>query len=142
MAALPGRARRFAARLRGEHVPTFNDLVDPPAWKQVAAEHRTDLAVTMALLKSRPAIDGELNGQKLASLAEFVGEERFDEICEVDCSVFDFADEVGGLPNPLELIEQGEKLIDAAEMNPDLAMLAETGAAILQCEQTRDVSGD
>ena len=134
-AGLPKRALRFAARLNGEHELSFADLVNPPAWKETAKTNRNDLAVTMALLKARPAIDSELNGQKLANLADFVGEDRFDCVCEADISIFEWGAHDAQLPNPMELLEEGEALIVEAENRPEIGALAAIAVQVLRQEQ-------
>ncbi|MEL6878270.1 MAG: hypothetical protein AAGL68_09260 [Pseudomonadota bacterium] len=137
---LPARARRFAARLRGDHVPGFGELVDPPAWSEVAKEQRTDLAAVMALLRFRPALNAELNGQKLASLAQFIGEDRFDQVCEISLDEIGVQDACEALPTPFELVEQGERLIEQAERRPEIAHLAQAAASILAQPTTQEVA--
>ncbi len=138
--ALPARAQRFAARLRGECVPSFAELVDPPAWSHAAQDQHNDLAAVLALLNSRSVVDAELNGQRLATLAQFVGEERFDRVCEMNIQELHLPHPPESLPTPFELIEQGEVLIEEATRRPEVAHLAEMAAEIIASEQPSEAS--
>ncbi len=136
---LPARAQRFAARLRGESLPTFSDLVDPPDWSVAEQERHSELVVTIGLLHARPAIDAELNGARLAALAAFVGEDRFDAICDADTDQLRAEFLTDDLPTPVELVEQGEALVERIQRHREFAPLAELAAEVLAQANTPEM---
>ncbi len=108
------RAQRLSLRLAGETPPEFSALAEIPEWT-LANIDRDHLALACALICNRPLIDREISGQKLASLAEMVGPELFDQICDVELPASLTVDSsTGGLPPPHVLTDQGRALLDKA----------------------------
>ncbi len=136
---LPARAQRFAARLRGESLPTFSDWANPPNWSVAEQERHSELVTIVGLLHARPAIDAELNGGKLAALATFVGEDLFDAVCDADISQLRAEFLTDDLPTPVELVEQGEALVEKAQRHREFAPLAEQAAEILAHAQSPEM---
>ncbi len=136
---LPARAQRFAARLRGESLPTFNDLASPPDWSVAEQERHSELVTIVGLLHARPAIDAELNGGRLGALAAFVGEDLFDVVCDADIGQLRAEFLTDDLPTPVELLEQGEELVERARRHREFAPLAELAAEILAHAQTPEM---
>lgn len=119
----------------GAASPSFADVANPPAWARSEGDDRAQLAKTIALLASRAAIDSELNGARLAALAEAVGEDSFDQICEADVLDVTIADIPAALPRPEELERLGSDMLAAANDRPALAQLAAIAQTI--CAGTR-----
>lgn len=133
MAEVSARAQRFAIRLGGGHVPGFAEVANPPVWASSEGNDRAQLAKVVALLASRSAIDTELNGARLAALADAVGEACFDSICEANVLDLTIGDYPSALPRPGDLERQGAALLATASERPVLAGLAALAAEI--CRQ-------
>ena len=130
MADLSDRAKRFGRHLRGEYVPGFADLADPPGWTRLDDDERSELAALMALLVARPAIDAELGGARLGELAAAVGEDRFDRVCDAEMDGICLSVLPVALPRAEDLERRGSELLDAARQRPDLARVAVMADAI------------
>ena len=138
---LPGgrlatRADRFAARLAGETLPDLVDLQRPPEWQALRGNDRARLGMMMAGLHCRPLIDAELNGVRLAALADMFGEDEFDAICGVDVTSLPQLPEARqGEFAPLlsdreAMASLGRDLLETAERQPVFGQLAYVAALI------------
>ncbi len=107
-----GRGMRFARRLSGEAAPSFADLAKLPGWFSAAPEDRRRLAALVALLRHRAAIDAELSGPRLAMIADAVGEDLLDAVCEGEPPAE--LPEAAPLPPPERLLPEGVALLEAA----------------------------
>lgn len=130
------RALRFGRRIAGEKLARFSDLkrqADDAGTEDIDAGEVSDI---MALLHCRPAIDRELNGQRLAPLVSLITEERFDLICTADLP--DLTDEpsASALPLPGEVRDHGEALLVRAGSQPELARLAQMAREIAHATPT------
>ena len=130
------RSERFGRRLRGDHVPSFAELADPPRWIICGDEEQGQIACVLALLVARPDIDGELNGQRLSELATAVGEDRFDLVCEADVAALHLADRPQSLPAARDLDRRGRALLAAAPGKAALSQLATLAHEI--CSTTKE----
>lgn len=128
--AVSPRALRFGRRLAGEVLPSFGDLKRQSCMDAPAEVPRDELAPLVALLHSRPAIDAELNGQRLSPLAQLVGEERFDLICDsqLPTRLYDCGGSALPLPNVVQ--SDGEALLIESTRSPELAQLVELAGHI------------
>lgn len=131
---ISARALRFSRRLKGEALPDFADLQRKDRVDHLANARRDDVAPLVALLDARKAIDAELNGNRLGAIADMVGEERFDRICDVQIpsSIYELG--AATLPQPGSLMRRGETLMECRERSEDTAHLVEIAAAI--CAET------
>ncbi len=85
----------------------------------------------LALLDAKPALDTELCGRKLGALADVVGEELFDRICDMDLADCAPSASERHLPQPGLLRPEGETLLAATGSDPRLAKLAEIAIALI-----------
>lgn len=125
------RAQRFALRLEGRDVPSFDLIAAPPAWRVAESAERAELTMVAALLHARPAIDRELHGPALARLAAAVGEARFDAVCAADTDGLPQAAGGEALPQPGDLAQRGGALLQRAVAEPAYAALASVAAELL-----------
>lgn len=97
-----------------------------------AAENGERLALTLALLAARPALDRELSGARLQALATLVGDDLLDAVREADLDAFapDIFDPV--LPPPTALAHSGERLLAKASASQEIAALAELAVALVR----------
>lgn len=131
-AAASPRAERFAQRMRGERDLSFEERMRQLTATRHADENGECLALTLALLAARPALDRELSGARLQALATLVGDDLLDAVREAD--VVAFAPEVFEqvLPHPTVLAERGEQLLAKVSASRDLAALAELAVALVR----------
>jgi hypothetical protein len=92
--------------------PSFASVAALPDW--VLADHadREAIARVAALLYHRDAVDAEIDGTRLAALAQCVGENMFDVLC--DCEPPAAKAEERQLPRPDGLSAIGHGLITAS----------------------------
>ncbi len=121
---------RFAQRLKGEPEPTFADLQRTRQIDRLVGPRRAEIAALVALLDARPALDIELNGTRLGPLAQIVGEERFDLVCDAEIEAGAYARGSSNLPQPHTLSQRGENLLRSHQRAVDIAHLAKLAAAI------------
>ncbi len=107
------RGRRFAARVRGEALPVFDDLVAMPVWGALADADRDRVARAAALIEARPAIDRAIDGVRLAALVEAVTEDVFDAVCALPLDN-DIASSSQLLPRPDRLDARGREILARA----------------------------
>lgn len=109
----PGRAARFARRMRGEAVPGFDALARVPLWRLHPAGELPRIALAAGLLHYRARIDAELSGARLKPLAAACGEALFDRACAAPAPPPEqlAAGDVG-LPDPEELLVAGRRLLE------------------------------
>lgn len=131
-AAASPRAERFARRLRGERDLSFEERMRQLTATRHADENGERLALTLALLAARPALDRELSGARLQALATLVGDDLLDAVREADLDAFapDIFDPV--LPPPTALAHSGERLLAKASTSRAIAALAELAVALVR----------
>lgn len=105
-----GRGARFARRRANQPGPVYSDLAKMPDWLEGAEAGRHRLAALAGLLHYRRAIDAELSGPKLATIAAALGEDLLDAACDAD---FD-QDGPTTLPPPERILAEGRDLLEAA----------------------------
>jgi hypothetical protein len=98
------RGTRFANRLAGAEGPTLADLAAVPRWLMLAEDQQARVAMAAGLLRHKSAIQNELSGQKLAALADVVGEDLLDAVSALP-TVVDSAPNM--LPRPEDLVAKG-----------------------------------
>ncbi|MEM7689431.1 MAG: hypothetical protein AAF291_10455 [Pseudomonadota bacterium] len=126
------RAMRFGRRLAGEREPTFADLVRQRKTAQAADKDGERLAMVLALLHAKPALDRALDGARLARLADAIGEDALDAVRNLDTAVLPQEALVATLPQASELRATGQRLLDKATDTPDLAALTQRAVVIVQ----------
>ncbi len=112
-----GRGARFRNRQNGEHLGngaqvTLGMLAQMPDWLNCDQVAQEQLASVVSILSHRPAIDRELSGTRLRSLAEAIGPALFDHIC--DAAIDDLDDSYfsrGMLPRPEDLVQHGRMIM-------------------------------
>jgi hypothetical protein len=108
------RGIQFRQALNEEPIDyiNFDDVVSIPDWLAWTQTERDRLAIVVAILLNRPAIDQELSGAKLAALALAVGQDLFDELCNSSADhMLDWQDKSHRLPRPEDLRSIGEGLM-------------------------------
>ena len=136
------RALRFGRRMAGERLASFSDLKQHADHAGDDAIDAGELSDIMALLHCRPAIDRELNGQRLAPLVNLITEERFDLICTAELPDFKGDSLACALPLPGDVREHGDALLVKAASQPELARLAQMARAIVQATPTCEVAAE
>ncbi|MEM7701892.1 MAG: hypothetical protein AAF251_08150 [Pseudomonadota bacterium] len=126
------RAMRFGRRLAGEREPTFADLMRQRKTARVVNEDGENLAMVLALLQAKPALDRELDGARLTRLAEAIGEDLLDALRDIDLATLPQQALVNILPQASELRVTGQRLLNIATDTSDLAALTQRAAAIVQ----------
>lgn len=106
-----GRGARFTRRASGQPAVQFGDLAKLPDWLDASEEQRARIAAAAGLLRHRRAIDAELSGPRLATLAAAVGEPLFDALCDADVPEIVGAEM---LPPPERVLAMGTHLLEAA----------------------------
>lgn len=110
----PTRSQRFAARQRGETVPTnFQTFAKIPYW---AIDPQTDtarLGWAAGLLFHQPQLRRELDGAKLRALAEACGEALLDAVTDADVPALASQNEL--LPDTADIHQQGCELVAIAQ---------------------------
>jgi hypothetical protein len=78
------RASFFRDHKLGEagNDPDIAMLVALPDWIALMPAEQARLAIAVAVLLHRPAIDQLLSGNKLAALSDAIGENLFDDLCD------------------------------------------------------------
>ncbi len=111
-----GRGARYAARMTGLPLPEFSMLQRVPQWLLDSDESRRKAAAAIAaILHFRPQIDRELNGSKLGSIADHLGEAAFDTACAQPCPPMDqCADRDASLPRPEQMAAIGQSILNRA----------------------------
>lgn len=112
-----GRGDRYARRYRSQPVEAFGQQRRTRDWRLAALSHPAQWPIAVGLLRLRARIDAELSGQRLAALAEAVGEDLFDAICAVDVPA------AGPSRSSVPLTPQlaranGQAVIESAQGNP------------------------
>ncbi|WP_158266275.1 hypothetical protein [Allosphingosinicella deserti] len=105
-----GRGARFGRRIGTQPGPSYGDLAKIPDWLSEPEARRQRIAALAGLLRYRRAIDAELSGPKLATIAELLGEDLFDAACDADAD----ADGPASLPPPERILDEGRGLLEAA----------------------------
>jgi hypothetical protein len=109
------RSRRFLDHQNPAAPPDFTTLAAVPTWMMIDDLGKTTIAKYAALLAHREAIDRELSGKRLGALADAVGHDVMEALC--DCVVPQVSDPLGRqglLPRPEDLEEIGLPLLEAA----------------------------
>jgi hypothetical protein len=110
-----GRSGRFLAKRSEAPPPDFASVCAVPAWMMMDSKAKSGIAQSVAVLAHRQAIDRELSGKKLGALADVIGHDRMDALC--DCPVPPLDDRWGQyavLPRPEDLETFGASLLEAA----------------------------
>ena len=105
-----GRGARFGRRVGNQPGPRYADLAKMPDWLSEPEARRQRIAALAGLLRYRRAIDAELSGPKLATIAEMLGEDLFDAACDAEVE----ADGPASLPPPERILDEGRGLLEAA----------------------------
>jgi hypothetical protein len=110
-----GQCYRHSNAKTGPAPLSFSDVAAIPDWLSWDSDSRCELALASAILYHRPAIDRELSGVKLGALADRIGREIFDHLCneELDETINPgFLSEQ--FPRPEDLDDIGERLLSAS----------------------------
>jgi len=121
----PDRAARFRLRSIGAlpPAPSFAELCRWPGWPSHAADTQTRILTLVGLVAARDALSDEIDGMRLRSYAELVGEEMFEQLLALP---------PGGdrrLAPPAGIAAQGRRLAEGA-LPPTLAERLGHDAAI------------
>ncbi len=124
------RSARFRARLSGKNQPEnidFAAIAAIPDWWLTDDNTRILIGKAAVILQHRRAIDQELSGVRLAALAQHIGEELFEALCDAD-----LPDSITGndahLPRPEDLIHLAHAMLQAAlppQLTPETNFRAE-----------------
>ncbi len=129
------RSARFLAYTKGVEPPSFADIANPSALRRTAHESGEDLALVAGYLHYRRAIDGLVEGARLARLAEAVGTARFDNICDSDVAGFDLVSADTALPDIMALRAAGATVLARADGCASACRLAERAADIVMATE-------
>lgn len=130
--AITPRAARFASRLRGDHVPTFAELVRQTQADRSAAENGARVAMVLGLLQAKPALDRELSGARLQAYAELIGDDLLDALRDADVDAVDDDIFVPDLPSAAALAPHGEYLLANVGKDARIADLARIAVALVR----------
>lgn len=124
------RAARFARRFAGTADPAFADCQRLRQIARIVEARREVIAELVALLDARPAIDAELNGNRLGALASRVGEAQFDHVCDAVIAPPLYDRGRAALPDPHMLRSLGEALLQSVQHSADALKLARIAVEI------------
>jgi hypothetical protein len=117
---LPSRSERYRMRVEGEGATSFQpvsfaELAAIPAWINWPDEEQRTLAIVAAILAHADAIERELSGEKLRSLAITLRDDLFDYIAEHHfesaLQLNHMRDVAEKLPRPEDLEQMGRRLL-------------------------------
>jgi hypothetical protein len=115
--------------MAGHTIPEFRDLAQLPDWA-LDADARESVLCVAALLYFRPQIDREINGRKLAQLAEAFGEDQVDLACSAQrLPPTMLAPDSQPLPSPDAIHAIGNSLMER-HCEPEVAPLIKQAEAI------------
>ncbi len=110
-----GRSRRFLENRDGYPAPNFASVAAVPNWMLMDDAAKRGIAKSVALLVRRDAIDRELSGKRLGALADAVGHQILEALCDCPApEVRDIWGRSGLLPRPEDLEELGSPILEAA----------------------------
>ncbi len=104
------RSAKFRRALSGETAPAirFADIAILPQWLSLSDDARNQLAISVAILHHKCAIDMELSGARLAAIAETIGDALFDHLCDAAGNISAIAqDGPTRLPRPEDFQQVG-----------------------------------
>jgi hypothetical protein len=109
------RAQRFAARLRGRALPSFDTLRQVPlAWLHREAD-LPRVALAAGLLHYRRQLDAELSGPRLAPIVAMCGEELLDRVCAATPPPPEQCAAASRMPAAGELLMIGHSLLNRTD---------------------------
>ena len=134
-ATITPRARRFEKRLAGLPLPDFAGLMQQRRAAQSAGDAGEALAVTLALLQSKPALDREVDGARLKELAATLGDDLLDAVLEADGEALPRDLMLDFIPPVPTLLPQGEHLLSQMATDPQIARLVRCAMEIVRNAQ-------
>jgi hypothetical protein len=115
--------------MAGKSLPGFNDVAQLPGWAVDQNRREIVLRIT-ALLYYRQQIDQEINGRKLAQLADVFGEQYLDLACSADLPDANLlASSMSPMPTPDAMLARGAELL-ASHREPGVAPLVAMADAL------------
>jgi hypothetical protein len=109
------RGSRFANRMAGVANPTFTDLAAVARWLMLPSDEQARVAMAAGLLQHKNALDRELSGQKLAALADVIGEDLVDAVAALPSEE---SVETNSLPPPETLVAEGWSILHRGLPDP------------------------
>jgi hypothetical protein len=110
-----GRSRRYLEQRSESARVEFGSVAAVPAWMLFDEAAKRAIAMSVTLLAHRAAIDRELSGKRLGVLADAVGHDRMEALCDTMLpAMVDPFGRYALLPRPEDLEKLGIELLEAA----------------------------